>query len=285
MKYQLALALTLATTTAFAADRNFDRTLPVGNSPNVAISTSSGFIHLHPGNDNQIQIKAHVKANQNNGWFSGNSGDNDRRVEEIANHPPIQQNGNDIVIGERQTRDLYRNITIDYDITVPRNASLAPYTGSGDIEVQDVGQSLRAETGSGSLRVHGVHGPAALHTGSGDIQLEESAQGDVKLDTGSGSIRAKGIVGGLRAQTGSGDMEIEGRIQTDWRLETGSGSVHLNLGQDARFNLNATTGSGDIRVRQSIANQENNHHRLSGAVNGGGPNLRINTGSGDIEIK
>ena len=283
---KLAILTLALTATAFAAtERNFDRTLSASNAPNISVSTPSGKIHLHPGNDTQIHISAHIRANQNNGWFSGNSHDDDRRVDEIANHPPIQQNGNDIIIGERQTRDLYRNITIDYDITLPRAASLSAFTGSGDIETNDVGQSIRAESGSGSLHIQGVHGPAALHTGSGDIQLEQSAQGDVKLDTGSGSIRAKGVTAGLRAQSGSGDIEIEGRPASDWRVETSSGSIHLNLGSDARFNLNATTGSGEIHVRQNLSGQDNNRHHLTGSANGGGPTLRANTGSGDIDIK
>ena len=64
-------ALSALTSTALAADRDFDRTLSTSNTPNISVATSSGHIHLHPGNDTQIHIKAHVKANQNNGWFSG----------------------------------------------------------------------------------------------------------------------------------------------------------------------------------------------------------------------
>ncbi|RXH56628.1 DUF4097 family beta strand repeat-containing protein [Granulicella sibirica] len=285
MKIQtIALTLTLASTSAFAADRNFDRTVPTGNAPNVSVSTGSGYVHIHPGNDNQVHVTGHIHSS-NGGWFSS-SNDIDHRLQEIADNPPIHQNGNDLIIGERQTRDLFRNISIDYEITLPRNSILSTFTGSGDIETQDVAQSVRAETGSGSLRIRGVHGSASLHSGSGDIELEQSAQGDTKLETGSGSIRAHGVNGGLQAESGSGDIEIYGRPATDWRLQTGSGSIRLTLGNDARFNVNASTGSGSIRVQQSVSQMANNNgHHLTASVNGGGPNLRASTGSGDIEIK
>ena len=280
----ILLAFTVFTTSALAADRNFERTLSTGGNPNLSVFSGSGSIHLHPGNDTQVHIKAHLHA-EAGGWFSGGSGDVDHRLEQIANNPPIEQNGNDLQIGERQNRELYRNISIDYEVTVPRGATLFAHTGSGDVQIDDVGLSLKADTGSGSLRLHGVHGPAALHTGSGDIDLEEAAPGDVKADTGSGSIHLRGLSGGLQAQTGSGDMEIEGRPAADWRLQTGSGSIRLKLPQDARFNLTATTGSGDIHVRQPLLSSGSfNGHHVTGSVNGGGPALRAGTGSGDIDI-
>jgi hypothetical protein len=281
----LPLTLTLASATAVAAGNpNFDRTLSTGSSPNVSVSTPSGYIHIRPGSDNQVHIAAHLHTNSG-GWFSGGFGNADQRIDQIVANPPIQQNGNDIVIGERQMRDLFRNITIDYEITVPRAALLNAFTGSGDIETQDVAQSIRAESGSGSIRARGVHGTATLRTGSGDIELDESSQGDVKAETGSGSIRLRNIIGGLSAESGSGDIEINGRPTTDWRLQTGSGSIRLDLG-DARFNVNASTGSGDIRVHQPLAMSSGaNHHHVTGSVNGGGPTLRASTGSGDIEIK
>ena len=283
--HPLALTLTLVATSAFAADRNFDRTLSTSSSPNVSVSTSSGYVHVKPGNDNQVHIMAHVHANQG-GWFSS-SNDSDHRLEEIVNNPPIHQNGNDLIIGERQTRDLFRNISIDYEITLPRNSTLSTFTGSGDIETQDVAQSVRAETGSGSLRVRGVHGAASLHSGSGDIELEQSAQGDVKAETGSGSIRAHGVNG--RSFRLSPARETS-RSMAGHPPTGASRPVPGPSGSTSVTTLASTStqapGSGSIKVEQAINQMSNsNGHHLTGAVNGGGPNLRASTDSGDIEIR
>jgi DUF4097 and DUF4098 domain-containing protein YvlB len=212
-------------------------------------------------------------------------GDVDSRIQQIVANPPIVQNGNDIIIGpEHHNGDLYRNITIDYDITLPKNSTLSATTGSGDLQIQDVGATVKAQSGSGSVRVHGVQGATTLGTGSGDIELQQAGPGDVKAETGSGSIHLQGIAGALKASTGSGDIEAQGQPTTDWKVSTGSGSVRLTVG-NARFNLDADTGSGSVNVSQPITMQGSlNRHHVSGVVNGGGPTIRVGTGSGDIQI-
>ena len=106
-----AVALTLTAATAFAADSSFTRTLNTGSSPNVSVSTGSGYIRLHPSSGNQVQIVAHVHSSH--GWMGG-GGDVEGRMQQIVSNPPIVQNGNDITIGEHHNNDLFRNISIDF---------------------------------------------------------------------------------------------------------------------------------------------------------------------------
>ena len=286
LRHLLPLATLAAATAALAADNNFDRTLSVSSSPSVSISTGSGYIHLRAGSDSQLHVAAHLHGNGGNSWFGGSGGDLQSRIEAIVANPPIQQSGDSIQIGERHGGDKYRNIGIDYEITLPRGSKIEASTGSGDIETQDVGSALRADSGSGSVRARSVHGAANLQTGSGDIELEENAQGEIRVQTGSGSIRIREMNGSLRAQTGSGDIEATGKITGESKLETGSGSVRLTIGNGAGYTLDATTGSGSIRTQSPIQMSGNiNSHHVNGTVNGGGPTLRIVTGSGDVEIR
>lgn len=272
--------LSLAVATASAADATFDRTLNTGSTPSVSVATGSGNIHLHPGSDNQVHIFAHLHSNH--GWMSG---DVDSRIQQIVNHPPIVQNGNEIFIGENHNSYLYRDISIDYDITLPRASTLATTTGSGDIRIENVGASLKAQSGSGNVQADGIQGPAILGTGSGNIDFQQTAPGDVKAETGSGNIVLHGISGALKSSTGSGDITVEGHPATAWKLQTGSGNIHLAVG-NAHFNLDADTGSGSINIAQPITMQGSlNRHHINGSVNGGGPIVRASTGSGDIEIK
>jgi len=278
--------LTFAVAVSFAADntatRTFERTLNVAASPNVSVATGSGYIHLSSGSDRQIHIIGHVHPN--NSWFSGNSSS---RVEEIVNHPPIIQSGNNVRIGpEHHNDDLYNNIAIDYDISLPTASAINAATGSGSIQIQDVGSTLKAVSGSGTVHAQGIHGPADLQTGSGNIELQQVASGDVRAQTGSGSIRLSGVSGALRAGTGSGSIEASGQPTSGWKLDTGSGSIHLTLGSSARYSLNASTGSGSIDTASPIAVQGRiDKHHVSGTVNGGGPVILANTGSGSIEIR
>lgn len=282
VRHLLAAATLAITATAFAAEGSFDRTLNVSSSPNVSVSTGSGYIRLKPGSDNQVHIIGHIHGN--NSWMSG---DLEGRIHQIANNPPIVQNGNEITIGQRHgDNDLYRNISIDYDVTLPKGSNIVAATGSGDLTVDNVGATLKAQTGSGSVHATGIHGAATLGSGSGDVDLQQTGPGDVRAETGSGSVHLQGINGGLKASTGSGDIEVAGQPATDWKLSTGSGSIRMSLGSSAKFNLVADTGSGSVNVSQPITMQGSlNRHHITGAVNGGGPLVHANTGSGDITIR
>ncbi len=281
IRHLAVTTLLLATTAAFA-DAHFDRTLSVSSQPDLYVSSGSGNVHIIPGSDSQIHVSAHLHP----GWNKG--GDIEDRIRRIAANPPIQQSGNSIHIGDapREDRELYNNITIDYEVTAPKSSALNLRTGSGDIEVDNLGRFLKAETGSGAVRAHGIAGPADLHTGSGDIELQQQPpSGEVHASTGSGSIRINGLNGGLTAKTGSGDIEANGSLTGAASLQSGSGSIRLHIGREARFALDASTGSGTIRVSQPGAPQSNEEkHHLSASINGGGPSLKATTGSGDIEI-
>lgn len=278
----LALAALFAASTTALADGHFERTLSVSGQPDLYISTGSGRIKVFPGSDSQIHIKAHLHAS--NGW-SAARGDIDARIHRIESDPPIRQSGNEIHVGETNDRSLFNNISVDYEISVPAAVALNLHSGSGDVEVDHVGRFLAATTGSGSVRVHGLSGPSDLRTGSGDVELQQNVGGNVKAQTGSGSIRINGLDGSLNARTGSGDIEANGHIAGSSRLSTGSGSVRLGLSQESHFDLNASTGSGSIRVHfPGAPSGDERHQHLNGPVNGGGPLLEAHTGSGDIEI-
>ncbi len=274
MLIRILVAAAALTTVAHA---DFDRQVPTGAQPDLYVATGSGSIKVFPGSDSQIHIKAHVSA----GWNAG--GDIQDRIRRISANPPIQVNGNTIHIGDvpPQDRNLYNNITIDYEISAPHGVALNLRSGSGDLEVDNLSRFLKADTGSGSVRAHGVSGPADLHTGSGDIELQQAAPGDVSATTGSGSVRVNGLAGSLNARTGSGDIEANGNLTGPAHLQSGSGSIRLHLGQNAHYTVDASTGSGSIRLPGS---RESDRHRVNQAVNGGGPTLEAHTGSGDIEV-
>jgi hypothetical protein len=282
MKLRLLAAGLLLTlpTAAFAADSQFDRTLNVTGQSDLYVSTGSGDITLHAGSDSQIHVVGHVHA----GWAM--FGDVQGRIKRILESPPIVQNGNSIRVGESNDHDLFQNISIDYDITAPASVALNLHSGSGDITIDHLGRYLSATSGSGDVRAHGINGPAELGTGSGDIDLEEVGGGDIKAKTGSGNIKVQGLNGGLTARSGSGDIQAEGHLIGAANLASGSGGIKLRLTPDAHFNLEASTGSGDIHVNFPGAPQQsdNSRHHLTAPINGGGPPLEIRTGSGDVEI-
>jgi DUF4097 and DUF4098 domain-containing protein YvlB len=203
-------------------------------------------------------------------------------VKEIAANPPIEQTGNIIRIGARH--ENLHNISIDYEVQAPANVYLNAGTGSGEVNDDGVGQNAKLSTGSGSIHATGLQGSFSVETGSGSIYAEQAGDGDVKAETGSGSIELRNLHGGLRAETGSGGIKAGGTPASAWRLQTGSGSVEIWTG-NAALTLDAETGSGSIHSDRELLTQgTSNRHHVAGKLNGGGPTVRIETGSGDIRV-
>ena len=252
---------------------SFDRTLSINGHLDLAVSTGSGYIKLTRGSSSQIHIHGIVKVYED--------GDTSK-AQELASNPPIEQEGNSIRIGAQH--ENLRNISIDYEIEAPADASLSATTGSGDITDTGVGQDARLTTGSGNIAATGLEGGFRITTGSGDIAIDGSGQGDAFVQTGSGQISVRGVHGALRAQTGSGDIKAAGTPSSPWKIQTGSGSVELSTG-NSPMDLDASTGSGQISSNSGMAMQSSeDHHHVMAQLNGGGPEVRIQTGSGDIRV-
>jgi hypothetical protein len=294
------LLAALCVPAAFAAEKSFDRTLTVNGPVTLHVSTGSGSIHVSPGSDNQVHIVGHVKGS--NSWWGG--GSSEEAVGKVADNPPIDQAGNIIRVGDEHGRDYFHHVSIDYEITTPSNSMLEAESGSGDLQLSNIsgtvkghtgsgsiradklGAGSRLDTGSGSIEASSLMGSATLETGSGEIKAQLNAAGDVVASTGSGSIKLTNVQGAAKAETGSGTVEISGQATSPWKLETGSGDISLQLGSGAHFNLDAETGSGSVKTDLPLTMRGSmDKHHIVGTVNGGGPTIKAQTGSGDIHIQ
>jgi beta-lactamase regulating signal transducer with metallopeptidase domain len=254
---------------------SFDRTLSVSGVAQLAVSTGSGNIHFTRGSGNQIHIHAQIQVNHDG---------SEELARQIAANPPIEQSGDVIRVGQHQEPEQWHGISIDYQIEAPAGTLLAAISGSGDIVDEGVGQNAKLETGSGDIHATGLEGPFTVKTGSGNIVAEQSGQGDVIAETGSGDIELKDVKGGFHGQTGSGDIKASGTPSASWTLETGSGTIELWTG-NAPATLDASTGSGSVTTDHEMTVQGSfDHQHIRGTLNGGGPTIRAQTGSGEIHI-
>jgi hypothetical protein len=258
-----------------AENATFDRTLSVNGKLELHVATGSGNIHLTRGTANQVVVHGRV---------SSQKAEDADEVHALAANPPIKQEGNVIRIGVLDENRRNNHIEIDYDVEAPADATLEAASGSGEIVDEGVGPGAKLSTGSGNITATGLTSGFKAETGSGNIAIDQAGEGDAKAETGSGDINVKGVHGALKAETGSGSIKAEGTPSSEWKLETGSGTVELTPG-NAPLTLSASTGSGRITSDRPMAlNVSSDGHRMSGQLNGGGPNVVIETGSGNIRI-
>ena len=276
----------------------FDKTLSVSGPVDLEVLTHSGDVRVQTGASGSVQI--HGKIYVGDHWFGSKREDD---VHAIEQNPPIRQDGNSIHIEYVD----YRNISIDYEITVPADTTVRTksgsgnqtiegthgnadvQTGSGDVRLSNLQGEIRVQTGSGDVRAREIAGSVRGGTGSGDVEIEETGAGDIDLHTGSGNITARGVQGSFHGETGSGEITAEGTQSGTWDARTGSGNVRLRLPANAAFDADISTSSGSIDVSSPIemtvqGRVTDAHKSLHGKVRGGGPLLRVHTGSGDIHI-
>lgn len=253
---------------------SFDRTLSVSGNAQLTVNTGSGNIHISRSSGSQIQIHGQIRVNHEG---------SEEQARQIAENPPIVQEGNAIVVGKHQ-EEQWHGISIDYRIEAPEGVTLDAASGSGDVVDEGVGQNAKLQTGSGNITATSLEGPFKVMTGSGNIVAAQTGQGDVYAQTGSGNIEIKDIHGSFRGETGSGDIKASGTPSAQWVLETGSGNIELWTG-NAPLTLDASTGSGSVATDHGMVVQGAvDPHHIRGNLNGGGPTVRAETGSGDVHV-
>jgi len=296
------LVVLFTTTVVFASSTpqgTFDRTLNVSGPVDLEVLTHSGDVTVRAGGSGSVSI--HGKIFVGDHWLMGNR---EADVHAIEQNPPIRQEGNSIHIDYVEMK----NISVDYEITVPADTTIRTHsgsgdqviegthgnvdvgTGSGDVKLKNLTGAVTLQTGSGDVRAREISGPVKGGTGSGDVQIEETGAGDIALHTGSGNITARGVQGGFRGETGSGNVTAEGSQSGSWEIRTGSGNVTVRLPSNAAFDADISTSSGSVDVGAPVemtvqGRVGDMHKQIRGKVRGGGQLLRVRTGSGDIRIE
>lgn len=199
------------------------------------------------------------------------------------------------------------NVSVDYKLWVPDQASIAVKSVSGDVRSQALGGRARIGCVSGDVELLGAASGAEVDLVSGDLVVRD-VSGDVFLKTVSGEIEASGIKGSLKAETVSGDirlLEVVGARTVDVKsvsgditytgdlppgarheIRTHSGSVRMTLPASASFEIDAGTFSGDIEVEFEVKmTGKFSRKEFHGTVGTGGATVLLKSFSGDIDLK
>ena len=212
--------------------------------------------------------------------------------------------GGDLTVRTNPPRQRWsgrRDASFQVTIEIPRRYSADLDLGSGNVEVGSLTGDLRVDVGSGNVTVEDVNGDeVVLDTGSGTVRAR-ALRGDVRIDTGSGSVHVDRVEGSLLVDTGSGSVNVgtvDGRTNVDTgsgsvemtlvsaassEVSTGSGSVTMRLPRAAGFDVQM--GGGSVRIDDALRfSGDRERDEARGRLNGGGPTLRVSTGSGAIRL-
>ena len=309
-----AAAFSLFALQASAADNTFDRTFTVSGPVRIDLSNGSGNVEIRGTADGKV----HVHGRVTKGWTLW--GSSEKNVQEAVSNPPLEQRGDTILIGKETS--WLKNVSIDYQIEVPRDteidagvasggvtidqvrgpvkcSSASGYVhvyrvdretqlsaASGSIEVSGIGGILRVSTASGSVDIADVKGDIQATAVSGSVQIRNPG-GRVEASNVSGSINVAGANNDVRAHVISGPIEVRGNPSGNrfWDLKTVSGSVEIRVPANSSFLLSADANSGDIRTNLPVMIEEQGKHSLRAHVGNSSGRVEVHTVSGGINVQ
>jgi hypothetical protein len=166
-------------------------------------------------------------------------------------------------------------------------------TGGGNIRIERAASTVSARTAGGLIQVQEADGPVTAQSSGGAIQVN-SANG-VRCESAGGAIRLRNVAGAVHALANSGSIMAElvsGRAMMDSTLSTNAGDITVLIPSNLALTveaINESGGSGRInsdfpQVRPQ-AGLPGGPLVAEGALNGGGPRLRINVTGGTIYLR
>ena len=252
----LALALSA---TAFAGEElseTFERSLNVRPGTALEVDNVNGSITVSAWDQPRVRIHAVKKvsardlsvARQALNALRIEVRQSDRLLEVDTIYP---KHGDDGGLLDKIFGGSHVSSQVKYEISVPRS------------------MNIEADTVNGSVRITGV-------------------AGEIEADTTNGKIEVVNCSGSVDASTTNGGIHVELTSVTagrDMRFETTNGKITLAVPATLGAEINAATTNGSVRSDLPLVTNRFSRTSLKGTLNGGGPQIKLRTTNGGIEIR
>jgi len=182
-----------------------------------------------------------------------------------------------------------KNARVDYRLWIPEDTSVQLESVSGTIQMEEHLNWVYAKTVSGNIKLNNIKGNVEVKTVSGQVSARQ-IKGGIRANSVSGNLIFRDSQGSLSyLHTTSGKIEAEltaiDEDASSMSLSTVSGGITLYLPEDASFDLDISTVSGEINTKFKVLVESISKNQLQGEVGDGGINIELNTISGDISLR
>ncbi len=249
----LVLSLLATVASATTLQETFDRTFDARAGSRFTLENTNGRITVRSWDQPRIRVRAEKRVE---------SRDADAARQAFAALrivPTVTSDGVQILTKyPRRSEGFFDwlagsnvSMSVTYEVTVPRSMNIDIDNTNGSIDISDV---------RGSARVSNTNGHIELLRCSGDVDAE----------TTNGHIKAELAV----VTPGKGV-----------RLETTNGRITVAVPRSINARLDASTTNGRINTELPVTTTEVHRTSLRGPINAGGPELRLRTTNGSIDIQ
>jgi DUF4097 and DUF4098 domain-containing protein YvlB len=248
-----AMLLVASAAAAATLEETYDRTFDVRPGALFALENTNGHITIQSWDQPRIRVIGHKKVESRDSDAARQAMEA-LKIDAVSasgglrittNYPKRNDGVFDWIIGTNVS------MNVGYEVTVPRTMDLNIDNTNGGIDISDV---------SGALQVSNTNG---------HIEFARCA-GSVEAETTNGAVRAE-----LTAVTPGKKIS----------LETTNGRIAVTVPRSIGATIDASTTNGSINTELPVTTNQMSRHALRGTVNGGGPEMRLRSTNGSIEIR
>ena len=298
------LLLLLASGAAFAAtEENINKTFPALPGGKLVVHVDFGSIDVST-NSRGGEVTVDV-------WRNVTRKSKDDEEQFLRGNPVVFQHESNTLTIRSQSKEKKRwfsgwrnRIEAKYTIRVPAQFNTKLDTSGGGIAVSDLTGEVNADSSGGGIQVTDCEGTIKVNTSGGGIDVAggggsleadcsggriavKTFNGPVSVATSGGGVTINSVRGKVKGETSGGSINVVllSPVPGDIWLSTSGGGVTVNLPGDAAFNLNAETSGGGVSCELPVTIEgKKERNELKGAVNGGGPTLRLESSGGGIHV-
>lgn len=230
----LVVASCLVSAAIAESRKEFRFTLNPRERANVSVETRHGAITVKPGSALHVSVVAIVQDKA--------------QVDHL-------QKGNRVEIESQLQPDANKETgRIDYELTVPPNATVSVRSATGPITVEGLHGDLTLEDTEGAIEVRNSGGGHVhVNSMSGPVSLTEVRNGHIEITSISGDIHLNSVTGPkVQVNSGSGKIFYDGDfgLGGDYMLSSYSGDIEafVPAGASADFNAHSMQGQAQSEV-------------------------------------
>ena len=240
------LAILVSATALFAADsKDFAKTVPLEPNGHFSLDTYKGSIRISAWDQPQVEIKAHIVEDP--GWHTMPVDSVEIRVDTYSGNVRVKSD-------YRHKWSWFDEGTmpfVHYTIKVPRGASLQIEDYKSESDISGVQGELQFNSYKGTARIDGLQHGATLKTYKGDIRAQFA------------------------------------KFSSQTHVDTYKGTVELSIPRSSAFEIRARLERHadfdcDFARTLRTSSREREFHST---VNGGGPELKVNSYRGTIRVR
>lgn len=287
--------LLVSTTRAQPVARTVNDTVPLDRTGEVTVDNHEGRITITTWDRNEVQYEAEIMPT-----------DEDPNAEKV--HIDVQKQNHSLHLatkhedGDEESRifgfgeDGWQWGGVDipavhYTLTMPTTATLVVDDHESTIDVTGLRNSVRIDTHEGPIYVQDHHGEVRIDSHESRMQLSDIV-GNLVIDTHESDLTVDKLKGGLRLDTHDGDATVTfTSLDDDIFVGTHDGDASLSLAEGTGFDIDTHFGD-DVGVRSDfdltkvrISEEDEDEENYHGSVNGGGPEIHLDSHDGDFLLR